>query len=415
MQSKSQAQPNVPSECSELFISELYFDKDSISPSQIEINYAVEIFNPTGNAINLSNYSLNLTNSSNQTVNIPLSGTIAAKDVYLVCNANGDLPLTQLADALTPLLDFENNLVLELSNNAVVIDKIGEGVSGVNLPFDILAFIADPAGYLASFHLDLNDYRSIDVRRGLFVTKGEPNFTTLGNAGNWYYRLNTDRSNLGTHLSNCNIAAGTIHGGFLVVLSDLVSTITPDPLLMSFNGPSLPSFFSCDYDFLPAPSSTPIFNLSNLNNNAYFGRNTTSNSSSCSSTNLGNCETINLSNCNFAEPTRNVKIQFSTTDTNIIVDAAREFKNITLHRCPTNVNEIELIKKFKFHYNSNSIFVDYSEDINYSIIDPLGKIIINNTLEKNFKQIDISNLSNGMYFLKLIDKNQTYTFKIIKN
>ena len=52
----------------------------------------------------------------------------------------------------------------------------------------------------------------------------------------------------------------------------------------------------------------------------------------------------------------------------------------------------------------------------YALIDNNGRIIKENSLnvDSNFT-IDVSDLSNGIYFLKLVSENETLTKKIIKN
>ena len=74
-------------------VSELTFGKVSQANGQFDLNYAVEIFNPTANDINLVDYSLQLTNASGGNVFISMSGIISSHGVYVVCNDNADLNL----------------------------------------------------------------------------------------------------------------------------------------------------------------------------------------------------------------------------------------------------------------------------------------------------------------------------------
>jgi hypothetical protein len=48
----------------------------------------------------------------------------------------------------------------------------------------------------------------------------------------------------------------------------------------------------------------------------------------------------------------------------------------------------------------------------FSIVDLLGKVIIDNAVYSGL--IDISNLDNGIYFVRLNDEKNTTTLKFIK-
>ncbi len=197
----TQAQPiYTPQPCGDLFFSELAFGKIT-DGSTFDLNYAVEIFNPTSDTIHLENYTLDLSNSLGVVTSIPFYGQILPGDVYVLCNDNADLNLKSLADSLTSGLDFEANVILELKYNGTVIDRFGQTGTSTGGSIDLVQLFADPYGYLSNFHLDLNDYQNIDIRRGFFVDKGDPNFTSATSIlGKWYYEVNTDRTSIGSHV-----------------------------------------------------------------------------------------------------------------------------------------------------------------------------------------------------------------------
>jgi hypothetical protein len=204
----SKAQNNFsvaqPASCSELFFSEILFSKIP-NGNNLDINYAIEIFNPTSTSINLSNYSLKLINNGGGFSSLALTGNLPAHACHVVTNSSCGAPLAALADALSSTVDLGINIELDLIKNGVIVDKIGEGTStvGSNTPFDYALFIADPYAYLATIDINLDDFVNIDIRRGHFVNAGEPNFTSQKLLGKWTYALNTDLSDIGKHHSVC--------------------------------------------------------------------------------------------------------------------------------------------------------------------------------------------------------------------
>ena len=74
-----------------------------------------------------------------------------------------------------------------------------------------------------------------------------------------------------------------------------------------------------------------------------------------------------------------------------------------------------------FQTHPKDIFLSISNVKNiklssYALIDNNGRIIKENSLNVDSNiTIDVSDLSNGIYFLKLVSENETLTKKIIKN
>jgi hypothetical protein len=101
--------------CSELFFSEITFGKVAQSYGLFDLNYAVEIYNPTSAQINLTNYSFQLANQAGTLTTIPLMGTLASNDVVVVSNASADLNMKTLCDLLSANLDFENSFKYKIN------------------------------------------------------------------------------------------------------------------------------------------------------------------------------------------------------------------------------------------------------------------------------------------------------------
>lgn len=110
--------------CSTLFFSE--YMKGSSN------NKALEIYNPTGNAVNLNGYRVLLfpNGNTNPSVNFILNGTIAAGGVYVIMNSQADSVLKLLADTTSGVTAFTGNDAVVLIHGVDTIDVIGQ--VGVN-------------------------------------------------------------------------------------------------------------------------------------------------------------------------------------------------------------------------------------------------------------------------------------------
>ena len=115
--------------CSKLFFSE-YIEGSSN-------NKALEIYNPTAGAVNLSGYQIVQYNngSGTGTSKFALSGTIAAGDVYVIAR---DTTQAATADTITAttVMGFNGNDVLALVNGTDTIDRIGEVGLVTDIQFD---------------------------------------------------------------------------------------------------------------------------------------------------------------------------------------------------------------------------------------------------------------------------------------
>jgi polyhydroxybutyrate depolymerase len=92
---------------------------------------------------------------------------------------------------------------------------------------------------------------------------------------------------------------------------------------------------------------------------------------------------------------------FSRFDINGIIEttSVNEFDNrqVTIYPNPTN--------------SKINLSLNFSEEMNYELFSSLGKPLINGTIKTSDQEIDLSNLSPNMYYLKLGDQ----VFKILKS
>lgn len=105
--------------CSNLFFSE-YIEGTSN-------NKAIEIYNPTSTAIDLSEYRIYKSTNAGSTISVfGLSGTLAAGEVYVAANLQADTLIKQHADTLSGFFNFNGDDALALLHLNDTIDIIGE-------------------------------------------------------------------------------------------------------------------------------------------------------------------------------------------------------------------------------------------------------------------------------------------------
>lgn len=97
-------------------------------------NKAIELANFTGNSINLSSYSLQVSfNGSGSWSNpLALNGTLADQDVYVLARGNANSAITSVADQLVGSsgpLAFNGNDAVGLFKNGLLIDVVGMPVN----------------------------------------------------------------------------------------------------------------------------------------------------------------------------------------------------------------------------------------------------------------------------------------------
>ncbi len=112
-------EPKPSGDCSNLYFSE-YIEGSSN-------NKAIEIYNPTAVAVNLSDYRIfKSTNGGTSTGIFGLSGMLAQGAVYVIANSSADTIIKQQADTLSGFFNFTGNDALALLHLTDTIDIIGQ-------------------------------------------------------------------------------------------------------------------------------------------------------------------------------------------------------------------------------------------------------------------------------------------------
>ncbi len=176
-----QAQPTAPTACNELFFSE-YIEGSSY-------NKALEIFNGSGQAVDLSAYQVTVSfngGASEKTLN--LSGTLAPGDVYVLAHGRADASILAVANMINDIVNFNGNDAVILKKNGVIIDVIGK-------------IGEDPGSYWGSGDITTKDHT---LRRKASVTAGDANGDdAFDPAVEWDGYPKDDFDGLGSHTASC--------------------------------------------------------------------------------------------------------------------------------------------------------------------------------------------------------------------
>ncbi|RTQ44887.1 T9SS type A sorting domain-containing protein [Hymenobacter gummosus] len=120
--------PGGPGNCQELFFSE-YVESSGATR-------AVEIYNPTPNAVNLTGYRLLRFANGSRTPQTPysLSGTIAPGGTYVVATTGSVAAVTAVANVTNNVVDFNGDDAMALFNGTDTLDIIGVIGQQLNWP-----------------------------------------------------------------------------------------------------------------------------------------------------------------------------------------------------------------------------------------------------------------------------------------
>ncbi|MBD0383259.1 lamin tail domain-containing protein [Paenibacillus sp. WST5] len=91
-------------------------------------NKAIEIFNGTGQAVNLTGYTIELYSNGATTAGstLSLSGTLINNDVYVIANTSANAAIKAVADVLHGVTNYNGDDAIVLKKNGTIIDVIGQ-------------------------------------------------------------------------------------------------------------------------------------------------------------------------------------------------------------------------------------------------------------------------------------------------
>ena len=180
----------VTAPCSELYFSE-YLEG-------ISNNKALEIYNPTNAAINLSTYSVKAYNNGGLTISNSLqlpNKTIAAHDVYVIANSQAVAAILGVSDTTSTVTFFNGDDAVVLFKGTDTLDIIGKVGNDPGTNWTV------GSGATSEFTL---------VRK-MPVKKGQRRWTV--GATEWNVYPQNTATYLGSHSSNCASGGGGGGGG----------------------------------------------------------------------------------------------------------------------------------------------------------------------------------------------------------
>lgn len=235
-------------QCNEIFISE-YIEGTSS-------NKAFEIYNPTANPINLSNYVCMRFNNgaTSPSDSVQLGGMIPAYGSYVIANPSADAVILAQADTTSTLTYYNGDDALVLVNvtTTSIVDVIG--VVGV-----------DPGSSWAAGSGATAEYTLV---RKANVQMGTTNWDTLGTE--WDVYPQNTFSYIGSHTSDCFVPAIPISNIGDIRVNDANGEALYDDSLVSVIG----TVHSIDYDgnngisfyMADATGAINIFNFNDVSN-----------------------------------------------------------------------------------------------------------------------------------------------------
>ena len=410
--------------CNELFISEIVYAKDNLSitgNSPLANSYAIELFNPKGTEVNLSDYSIKMYSTGGNETIIPLSGNITSKGTFVLGFTLSDEAIIQIAEMLSTSLDFTRQNSLELWGPNGLIDRVGDINISEADAINIAAAIADPVNYLNTLNLNLGSLTNLVARRKTTVVEGDPNFVQPST--NWTIAPNGDVSNLGTFQNVCAdeevtyeffISGGvSIVEGFQYNIQIKANGITnPD----ATHSVDVSPIFT-ETDCISVFNTYPFAECSDVNMN--FNNNCNSYTANFAAGNswVVSFTLIAVADNEFESPEVFSVVLNNPIGGSITPDSYYSCKDITIG-ASTSIN------KLRKEININAYPNPFNEVLNISnnsgkqidkieIVDIIGQSIL--VKNGNTNTIEATELQNGVYFIKyFIDKN-VYFEKVIKN
>ncbi|MEI6022014.1 MAG: T9SS type A sorting domain-containing protein, partial [Bacteroidota bacterium] len=90
--------------------------------------------------------------------------------------------------------------------------------------------------------------------------------------------------------------------------------------------------------------------------------------------------------------------------------------NLSVNKCLGLINTNEMIDHVSVYPNPSNglLMIETEQVIDIKILDQLGKIILSKHISENSCSLNLSTLSNGIYFIQVNDGKKTKTLKWLK-
>lgn len=205
-------------DCSELFVSEVVFGESSLTLNDPNnnfapiTNYALEIYNPTEDSIDLSSYKIELFTFDIVETEIALEGVILPETAMVLSTPSADSLIRSKADLFSSNLTFGNHVMVQIVKEGTgVIDVIGRlGLEEEIGIFTLDTLINNPS-ILQAVEFDLRFLKGLNVRRAASVLEGKTTFITSELLHDWTIYPNAFVEDLGDHRCACKSGTGVVN------------------------------------------------------------------------------------------------------------------------------------------------------------------------------------------------------------
>jgi endonuclease I len=405
---------------SDLFISE-YIEGSSN-------NKGLEIANTTGSSVDLSDYSLTkqTNGSGNWSANYNLSGTLSDGDVFVIVNSSANSAMRAVADiqAGVGVVTFNGNDPIGLFKNGTLIDIVGTFNSGssyfaqnttlvrketVSGPNDTYA-TTEWDSYASNTSTDLGSHTSTggssnsseiymsEYIEGSSYNKGLELMNSTGSSVNLSdYSLKKQTNGAGSWTSEYSLSGTLNDNGIYVIVHSSsaiamknVADVQTSASVMSFNGNDpiglfkngvlidvIGTFNGGSSNF--AKDVTLVRNTATVEPNTTYSTSEWDSYSSNTFTYLGSSSSPRLK-----APVD--ELEEETNSLSMYPNPVRNQLNITQSEYPIQ---------------------------NVKIINGNGQVVLERDSYENSLQLDVSNLSRGVYFVWIYSNNEYATEKLI--
>ncbi len=399
-----------PGDCEELYISE--YVQDTTNSNR---NKAIELFNPTGGSINLSDYYLTITKTNSTSIppiNYHLSGTIPSHEAFVIANSSADAAILSKADLVFDKFDFngKDGIGLVFSTNyAKIIDKIGD--------YDIA--YAD-SGWV----VDVGSTKNHTLVRKHEIQVGNSDWNECKDE--WYVFPRGEFNFLGNHQTLCALdnnpsvkfskasatiteTAGGSHDTVFVICTGIHANTIYVVLEDYWHG--MPGSYSCT-----APRAD--YSTDYTCNASVYGLGISFNSAS-NATPVKVPFLVYAVNDGVVESAE--KACFDIRDDNSQYDNSGGFVyTLTINDNPAGIRNFfnnNSIEVYPNPFNEEFIIENKNQVLisDISITDVLGRDIMKINPDKTERiTIDTRTFGKGLYFVKVSDKDDSFTVKLMK-
>jgi Leucine-rich repeat (LRR) protein len=308
---------------------------------------------------------------------------------------------------LTGIEDFIGLTELNCFNNSITSLDVSSNINLINLyisgnPIGTLDISQNPM--LEILYCSNNQLSTLDI-------SNNSNLKQLGAANNNLTSINLAQNPNLTYLVVNNNSLTSIDVSNLTLLQHFMFEDNQISTIDLNNNLELTGLY-CKNNLLTDLNVSQNQNLYRLNcsNNNLFNLNV-KNTNNTNFTDFDARNNINLS-CIFVDDTN-----YSTTNW-LNIDSTSNFVETEVECTALNTNDLSINNKISIYPNptSGKIFVENNSNSRLTEIVIMNAIGQKINIHHNMQDIDLSNLNNGIYYIKIKDDNQkTSTFKINKN